>query len=1073
MYIRGLHIDGFGIFHDVGIDDVPHGLTVFVGDNESGKSTLMEFLRSVLFGNPSGRKSNKYLPLRGGRHGGRVQVVLCDGRTLTVDRVEKQVTIAGEDSPPEPVEPAQRLFGGIERKTFERVFAVGLTDLQGTEVMDEEAVRSRLASAGTGLGAASVPAAVKKLDGEIDGLLKHRGRSQEIFTLQAALRTVRAELADLGKQAAAYARCQDLRADLQKRVLGGTVRLREIRQRLARMDQLDDAREHWMRLGKERERAKSLEYAREFPPSGRNRFDSLGREIEDLVGLEETKRDELRHLDDELDQIVVDEAVLAQQREIEELNGQRAALASSLTDRPLRQSERDHLYEDYENRLRELGTDWDADRLAQVDTSVQTRQQVRQMADQLGKAEAATAAAHAQLGPRQTDANDARRAVEEASRRFESLPRPPIVESQVLASRQQTVRIIRPLLHEGEMLRLSLADKGAARRDAEQQLAGIERQLGLRVPLLPAWAPLLAGAVGLVLAVVAAIQQTYVPAAGMLLAGITVTVLLYVLRRRQQRSEATRAQALREQKEWLQEKCRDLDAQIQDLQGRYENSTLELQKAADQAGFDAPSDLTALERIAGELDSWATQLQTWMTRKKEMDTAEEHLCETDKQLRQAEQKERSAREEFDRLCGQWQSWLGQRGFTASTRADQFGLVLEAVETARRAQRSYEGACRRVEQIEDHISRIRSRIGDVFRQCGKSPVPTEADIEEIDALARALAEARERHENRRRLVDLRTAYEAELKRIERQLAAKQESRSALMQAANARTEDEFLHAADAHRQWQQCKQTVDGEELSLRTIAGSPEVLSELEKELAQTNPAQLAQERGELQTQLATIEADLSADQQAIGSVDEQLRRMAHDQRLSQRLLEQRNLEEELADAIRRWSVRVVCRSLLEQARQVYEDVRQPKVIQQAANFLGTMTNGRYRLISLLGERGVQLEDRTCERKEEGVWSSGLADQAYLAIRLGLAREFGCHAEPLPVVLDDILVRFDLQRRQAACKVLLQFAAHQQVLLFSCRENLARVIEETRQDDRLSKIPVAYFDVVDGTLTRRDGTEEP
>jgi len=37
MHITGLHIDGFGIYHDQGIQDLPLGLVLFLGDNESGK----------------------------------------------------------------------------------------------------------------------------------------------------------------------------------------------------------------------------------------------------------------------------------------------------------------------------------------------------------------------------------------------------------------------------------------------------------------------------------------------------------------------------------------------------------------------------------------------------------------------------------------------------------------------------------------------------------------------------------------------------------------------------------------------------------------------------------------------------------------------------------------------------------------------------------------------------------------------------------------------------------------------------------------------------------------------------
>ena len=45
MRIRGWHIDGFGIFRDSRVTDLPAGLTVFYGENEAGKSNIADALR--------------------------------------------------------------------------------------------------------------------------------------------------------------------------------------------------------------------------------------------------------------------------------------------------------------------------------------------------------------------------------------------------------------------------------------------------------------------------------------------------------------------------------------------------------------------------------------------------------------------------------------------------------------------------------------------------------------------------------------------------------------------------------------------------------------------------------------------------------------------------------------------------------------------------------------------------------------------------------------------------------------------------------------------------------------------
>ena len=89
MRITDLSINGFGIFRDVSIMDLSPGLTVFEGRNEAGKSTLMSFIRAVLFGFES-RKSNqnRYEPLRGGKHGGSLTLLSDDQTLYRIERSE-------------------------------------------------------------------------------------------------------------------------------------------------------------------------------------------------------------------------------------------------------------------------------------------------------------------------------------------------------------------------------------------------------------------------------------------------------------------------------------------------------------------------------------------------------------------------------------------------------------------------------------------------------------------------------------------------------------------------------------------------------------------------------------------------------------------------------------------------------------------------------------------------------------------------------------------------------------------------------------------------------------------------
>lgn len=59
MIIDGWWVDGFGCLHDHEVAGLGTGVTVVVGANEAGKSTLLGFLRAVLFGFADRRTGEK------------------------------------------------------------------------------------------------------------------------------------------------------------------------------------------------------------------------------------------------------------------------------------------------------------------------------------------------------------------------------------------------------------------------------------------------------------------------------------------------------------------------------------------------------------------------------------------------------------------------------------------------------------------------------------------------------------------------------------------------------------------------------------------------------------------------------------------------------------------------------------------------------------------------------------------------------------------------------------------------------------------------------------------------------
>jgi hypothetical protein len=73
----------------------------------------------------------------------------------------------------------------------------------------------------------------------------------------------------------------------------------------------------------------------------------------------------------------------------------------------------------------------------------------------------------------------------------------------------------------------------------------------------------------------------------------------------------------------------------------------------------------------------------------------------------------------------------------------------------------------------------------------------------------------------------------------------------------------------------------------------------------------------------------------------------------------------------------------------------------------------------------------------------------FLALRLALVAAHARRGVHLPIVLDDVLVNFDLPRAKAAAVVLRNFArAGHQILIFTCHEHIARLFKHLKAEVR-------------------------
>ena len=176
-----------------------------------------------------------------------------------------------------------------------------------------------------------------------------------------------------------------------------------------------------------------------------------------------------------------------------------------------------------------------------------------------------------------------------------------------------------------------------------------------------------------------------------------------------------------------------------------------------------------------------------------------------------------------------------------------------------------------------------------------------------------------------------------------------------------------------------------------------------------------------------------------IGQMEERMRAILDMTNLELEMDRLEGLRALRASILRKGAVALLAKSILEAScSDAYESV-QPGVVSSADRYLGMMTCGRYSLSIDPSSNDIEV---VCgdDRKGMVAWSSGLRAQVLLSIKLAVAKEMG--GGDIPVILDDVLLPFDSERKEGAIRALKEISREMQILLFTCDDEARRFAEE-------------------------------
>ncbi|MDZ5470197.1 AAA family ATPase [Bacillus sp. 31A1R] len=301
MKLEEIHIYGYGRLEDVSIKSLGD-FQVFYGQNEAGKSTIMSFIHSILFGFPTKQQSDlRYEPKKGTKYGGKLVVTSKQGRA-TIERVKGKavgdVSVWLDDGTIGGEELLKEILSSIDKSLYQSIFSFNLHGLQNVHHMKSEDLGKFLFSTGA-LGSDRLLTVDAELQKELELRFKPNGKKPLINEKLKEIKDVYNELKRTEQMNARYNQFLQEKESLHKEIysLNEKInRLEKMKSQLEEWEKLSPIVKESLLLKEELDQTKKAPY----PVDGISRLDQINQVITPLTAQMKTIKERIRSITDEI-----------------------------------------------------------------------------------------------------------------------------------------------------------------------------------------------------------------------------------------------------------------------------------------------------------------------------------------------------------------------------------------------------------------------------------------------------------------------------------------------------------------------------------------------------------------------------------------------------------------------------------------------------------------------------------------------------------------------------------------------------------------------------------------------------
>ncbi len=1028
MKITGMEVDGYGVWSGLKLERLSGELNVLYGPNEAGKTTLLQFVRSILYGFSPGRQ--KYLPpIRGGRPGGSLELD-CPGGQFHLQRYhdsdaqadqQDQLTLLGADGTRHGEHLVKALLSDVDEATYNNVFAVGLREIQELGTLGDTEAATMLYSLTAGLDRISLVDVMRELQVSRNRILDRDGGSCQVSQLLEHREQLRTEIEELGKLTRQYERLATQRSQFQRDLTRLEEENTQVESQARVVELALSLRSQWARRSELDDELATLGPLGDVSEDAVRHLDAINDRLQRHQQRRKQFQQQREQLRKDVARMAVNQALLRQAPRIEALQDQQPWIATLQKQCAELESETARLQADLEGEQRRLGFDERVTVSSLPVVTPESMSRLRPAAKALKQCRRQVTAVKEEVAAAGDEADSLDRQIASAltAQGHTDLTTAMDQAGSLVAQLRRRVQVDERL---DQMTQYEKELEQQIRRLAQRQILPAWILVGLGAAFVPGVVMIMAG-----LFMPESITGSLGWAMALLgLAGSGVAAAGKVLL---ERSNARRLDICEKQLGMLQ---------LQIRQATEERETLDTQ-------------------LSGGSGSLAVRLQT----------AEEELASLE-ELAPFDTRQRAARQEAVGAGGRlnmaeheaakavrhWQETLRAVGLPPKLTPRQVRQFVGRSARITELQRQFDSRREEFQHRRREFDALLGRIEQLLIECeidsttnsAENGAKDETPTDQLRRLSEVLAEQEKviqgRNAARKQARDLRR----KLAKYDEAISRLQQRRRRLLREADAADEQEFRRRVVQAARGEVLRRDRDSLEREIKAaIAGScPE--NAIREQLRTHSDEELKSHRDQLLEQLGTCEERLQERFERRGRLSEQLATLAKDTRLATKQLEMAVIEKRLEDAIDRWRVLALTCRILDTIRTLYEKERQPETLQEASDYLDRLTRGRYcRVWTRLGEDVLLVDDAEGESLPVEVLSRGTREQLFLALRLALAASYARRGALLPLILDDVLVNFDTDRAKAAARVLRDFAAAgHQVLVFTCHEHILKLFKSLK-----------------------------